>query len=168
MTHRLNSVDVQLFYTGPSSCPSPWVYSTKAYVDVPYQVTPTPTSVSTILTQPQAFGPTSTEYIALMDPNDIPAGDLSSLSSRYAPIFTSSCSIPYYYTATGTSPGSGATTTPKSGGSGSSSSSSSSGTDWSGCDPFVWYFGGAEMGQGYICDDGLHYVSCLSITVGID
>src|SRR5947209_2396772 len=106
-TNRLNLIDVQLFYTGPSSCHSQWVYSTTALVDVPYQVTPTPTSVSTILTQLEAFGPTTTNFVALMDPTDIPAVDLSSLSSEYAPFFTSSCSIPDYYTATETNLGTG-------------------------------------------------------------
>jgi hypothetical protein len=160
-TTRLNRIDVELLYTAPSVCPSKWAYTTTAFVDAPDQVTFAPTSVSTVFTQPQAFGPTSTKFIALVNPTDIPAGDLASLSSEYAPFFSGSCSIPYYYTATGTAPGSAATSNPEAGGSGGSSNSSSgdSGNDWLGCDPFVWYFGGIQMGQGYICDNGIYYVS---------
>jgi hypothetical protein len=164
---KLNFTDVQLFYTAPTTCASQWVFTTTAFVDAPADVTFAPTAVSTVFTQPQAFGPTSTEFLALVNPTDIPAADLSSISNRNAPYFTGSCSIPYYYTATGTNPGSAATVTPQAGGS-SGGSSSSSGSNWSGCDPFVWYFVGAEMGRGYICADGIHYVSCYSGTCDTD
>jgi hypothetical protein len=160
-TIRLNLIDVQLFYTAPTSCASRWVYSTTAFVGAPDPVTFEPTSVSTIFTQPIAFGPTSTEFIALVNPTDIPSAYLSSLSNEYAPPFTQSCSIPYYYTATGTGSGSAPTATP---GSGGSSGGSSSQNDWLGCTPFAWYFAGAEMGSGYICFNQVYYVSCSSGT----
>ncbi len=91
----------------------------------------------------------------MVDPTDIPADALSSLSSEYAPYFTDSCSMPTFYSPTGTLPVPSSTVTPIAGGSGSGSGSN----NWAGCVPFQWYFGGLVIGQGYSCDDGLHYVS---------
>lgn len=130
-------------------------------------ITLAPTHVSTILTQFQVFGATSTEYSALVNPTDLPAAVLSSLRSQYEPYFSDECSIPYYYTATGTPTGSGSSPTPGSGSS-SGNGGGNSGNNgvignpsngWAGCDPVWEYVDGIEIGEGYMCADGLHLVS---------
>lgn len=126
-------------------------------------ITFAPTSVSTFITIPQAFGGTTTSYLGFVNPTDIPADALSSLSSEYHPYYATDCSIPYYYTATGTETSSRATGTSSS----SSSSSSSSDDDnpaangYADCDPFWWTFAGAKVGSGYICPSGTYYVSSI-------
>lgn len=70
-------------------------------------ITPTPTSVSTVYSQYEAFGETSTFYYAFIDPTVLPTSSLSSIKSYYAPYFTSSCTIPSSYQTGLVTPGTG-------------------------------------------------------------
>ena len=142
-------IDVQLVFTAPSTCLSKWTFTTRAMIDVPPMVTNLQViSVSTIVSVVEAFGATTTMYDAYLAQSEVPMSQLSSASSLYQPLFSRSCSIPYYYTASGAAP-----TATSSLNVGSSSSFS-----YADCDPFSWYFGGINFGGGYICGDTWNYV----------
>lgn len=149
---------INLSYTASSSCATPWVYTTTANAYIPPMITPTPTSVSTRYSQYEAFGETSTYYYAFIDPTFLPTSSLASISSNYAPYFTTYCTVPSSYTTGVVSGG-------DSGSDDSSSSSDSSSSD--GCRPASYsdsfYYGDDGFQTTYVCPDGSHYVSPLPL-----
>ena len=152
---------INLSYTASSSCATPWVYTTTANAYIPPMITPTPTSVSTRYSQYEAFGETSTYYYAFIDPTVLPTSSLSSISSNYAPYFTTYCTVPSSYESGVVTPGSdGSDDDSDSSSSGSGSSSSSDG-----CRPATYsdgfYYGDDAFQTTYVCPDGSHYVSPL-------
>ncbi|OBT53825.1 hypothetical protein VE04_05894 [Pseudogymnoascus sp. 24MN13] len=153
---------IKLSYTAPTSCATEWVYTTTANADLPRMITPTPTSVSTSVSQYQAFGTKTTYYFAYIDPTILPTASLASIKSEYAPYFTSSCTVPYSYQTDLVTPGTGGSNS-GSGGSGSSSSgsgsSSSSGDD--GCyEDYSGYYN--QFQHKFKCPDGSTYTTGLS------
>jgi uncharacterized membrane protein YgcG len=151
---------IKLSYTAPTACATQWVYTTTAGAYLPPMITPTPTSVSTSVSQYEAFGEKKTFYFAFIDPAILPTASLSSIKSNYAPYFTTSCTVPYSYQTGLVTPGTGGS---GSGSSDSGSSSSGSGSGTSSADECYEDFSGYynEFLHKYKCPDGRTYVSPL-------
>ncbi|OBT94494.1 hypothetical protein VE01_07193 [Pseudogymnoascus verrucosus] len=152
---------IKLSYTAPTSCATEWVYTTTANADLPPMITPTPTSVSTSVSQYQAFGTKTTYYFAYIDPAILPTSSLASIKSEYAPYFTSSCTVPYSYQTNLVTPGTGGS---NSGSSDSGSSSSGSGSSSSGDDGCYEDYSGYynQFQHKFKCPDGSTYTTGLS------
>lgn len=149
---------IELAYTASSSCSSRWVYTTSAAVDLPPIITPTPTSISTVYSQYQAFGATSTLYYAFIDPTILPASSLSSIKSYSAPYFTNACTVPSSYETGVVTSGSGSSST--------SGTSSSWDGDRSLCQVadynnygYGYYYSDDVFQTVYVCPDGSTFVS---------
>ena len=150
---------IKLSYTAPTACATQWVYTTTAGAYLPPMITPTPTSVSTSVSQYEAFGEKSTYLFAFIDPAILPTSSLSSIKSNYAPYFTSSCTVPYSYQTGLVTPGTGGSSDSGSSDSSSGSGSgSSSGTSADECyEDFSGYYN--QFLHKYKCPDGRTYVS---------
>ncbi|OBT63744.1 hypothetical protein VE03_06149 [Pseudogymnoascus sp. 23342-1-I1] len=165
---------IKLSYTAPTSCATEWVYTTSAGAYLPPMITPTPTSVSTRLTQYEAFGETSTYLYAFIDPTVLPTSSLSSIKSNYAPYFTSSCTVPSSYQTGLVTPGTGGSSDDSSD-SGDDYNSDSSSFDGDECRPETYgdnnsLYGGDAFQTRYICPDGTSYTkgpSDLTVALAI-
>jgi hypothetical protein len=133
-------------------------------VSIPAMVTPTPTSISTIYSQPQPFGPTSTFYKGFLNPSDLPASSVDYYKEVYAPGFTSYCSVPSYYrtglvSPTGSDATVAATATATATPEGPGRVTNSNAVQ---CDPVYKYYDSYWAFEStYICSDGSYYVSSL-------
>ncbi|OBT82142.1 hypothetical protein VE02_09121 [Pseudogymnoascus sp. 03VT05] len=151
---------VKLSYTAPTACATQWVYTTSASAYLPPMITPTPTSVSTSVSQYEAFGEKSTYYYAFIDPAILPTSSLESIKSNYGPYFTSSCTVPYSYQTGLVTSGTGGSSNSGS----SDSSSSSSGSGSSSADECYEDFSGYynQFLHTYKCPDGRTYTTGLA------
>lgn len=143
-----------------------WVWTTGVSISVPYGAKPTAISSSLSMTQFSAFDPTSTFTHLYINPTEVPASSLSSLSSYYSEYWMDySCTVPASK-ASGIVTGAVASSTPSSNADSDDTNSSPSSSIVSGgresqCeDGDWWWYSDWGFGGEVECRTGPDVVRC--------